>query len=73
MPRGGGQGSSRQAPGRGWRVTQGCGKNVGHPLSSSGRPLAMFLFFFKVFKIKLHLTLNRSLHPKSNRCHTKNM
>lgn len=40
-----GQGSSRHDPGRGWRVTQCCGKNVGHPLSSGGRLLSAFLFF----------------------------
>lgn len=58
-----GQGNSGQAPGRGWRVTQGCGKNVGHPLSSRGRPLETFLFFFffKGFKIKFHLTLKEQV------------
>lgn len=56
-----GQGNSRQDPGRGRRVTQGCGKNVGHPLSSWGRPLVTLFFFFKGFKIKLHLTLKEQV------------
>lgn len=42
--KGWGQGNPRQAPGRGGRVTQGCGKNVGHPFNSKGKPLAIFFF-----------------------------
>lgn len=44
--KGWGQGNSRHDPGRGRRVTRCCGKNVGHPLSSRGRLLSTFFFFF---------------------------
>lgn len=64
-----GQGSSSQASGRGGRVTQDCGKNVGHPLSSREGLWQSFFFFFKPLKSScIYLWKNRSLHLKPATC-----
>lgn len=74
MPGSGGRASPGQLLAGGRRVTQGCGKNVGHPLSS--RRLAsggIFFFSSPGFKIKLHLTLKEQniVIQKPDKCHNR--